>query len=151
MLQERDAGLLEEDERKIVRILEWRPEDSSAGAIKDSASGNEPIWLSIAKGKKQVADAPFQAAGGAGPSGTRMVRTNWAYVDIDWLIKIKTDSNGDVHYESWAQPHGERTVLTKPKILTVPIEWLRVQPRRNAPTRYVLSAVIYQRLLDAVK
>ena len=52
---------------------------------------------------------------------------NWAYVDIEWLVKIKTDSAGDVHYEAWRQPHGERTVLTKPKILCVPIEWLRVE------------------------
>ena len=52
---------------------------------------------------------------------------NWAYVDIEWLVKIKTDSAGDVHYEAWSQPHGERTVLTKPKILCVPIEWLRVE------------------------
>jgi hypothetical protein len=49
------------------------------------------------------------------------------YVDIEWLVKIKTDSAGDVHYETWSQPHGERTVLTKPKILCVPIEWLRVE------------------------
>ena len=44
-----------------------------------------------------------------------------------------------------------RTVLTKPKILTVAIEWLRVEQRRNARTRYVLSAAMYQRLIDAVK
>ena len=50
---------------------------------------------------------------------------NWSYVDIDWLTKIKTDSEGSVHYEAWSQPHGERTVLTKPKILCVPIVWLR--------------------------
>jgi hypothetical protein len=50
---------------------------------------------------------------------------NWSYVDIDWLVKIKTDSAGSVHYEAWGQPHGERTVLTKPKILCVPIVWLR--------------------------
>ena len=50
---------------------------------------------------------------------------NWAYVDIEWLKKIKTDSGGNVHYEAWSQPHGERTVLTKPKILCVPIVWLR--------------------------
>ena len=40
-------------------------------------------------------------------------------------MKIKTDSLGSVHYEAWSQPHGERTVLTKPKILCVPIVWLR--------------------------
>ena len=50
---------------------------------------------------------------------------NWSYVDIEWLVKIKTDSEGSVHYEAWSQPHGERTVLTKPKILCVPIVWLR--------------------------
>ena len=30
-----------------------------------------------------------------------------------------------MHYEAESQPHGERTVLTKPKILCVPIVWLR--------------------------
>ena len=57
-----------------------------------------------------------------------------------------------MHYEKWSQPQGERTrhVLTKPKILTVPIE-LRVVERRNAPPRYVLAAADYQRLVDAVK
>ena len=44
---------------------------------------------------------------------------------MEWLVKIKTDSEGSVHYEAWSQPHGERTVLTKPKILCVPIVWLR--------------------------
>jgi hypothetical protein len=44
----------------------------------------------------------------------------------------------------------ERTVLTKPKILTVPIT-LREIERRNATTRYVLGAADYQRLVDAVK
>ena len=56
-----------------------------------------------------------------------------------------------MHYEAWSQPHGERTVLTKPKILTVKIEWLRVEERRNAPKRYIMSAATYQRLVDAVK
>ena len=50
---------------------------------------------------------------------------NWAYVDIEWLVKIKTDSEGNVHYEAESQPHGERTVLTKPKILCVSIVWER--------------------------
>jgi len=50
-----------------------------------------------------------------------------SYVDIEWLVKIKTDSLGSVHYEAWSQPHGERTVLTKPKILCVPIVWQRVE------------------------
>ena len=78
--------------------------------------------------------------------------------EVQWLVKIKTASNGDVIYEAWAQPRtaapGQeqpKTVLTKPKILTVAIEWLRVEERRNTPTRYVLSAAMYQRLLDAVK
>ena len=34
--------------------------------------------------------------------------------------------------------------------MCVPIEWLRVIERRDAPTRYVLSAAAYQRLVDAV-
>ena len=55
-----------------------------------------------------------------------------------------------MHYEKWKQPLGERTVLTKPKILTVPIT-LREVERRSHPTRYVLSAADYQRLVDAVK
>ena len=87
----------------------------------------------------------------AGASGTRTIATNWTYVDIEWLVKIKTDSKGDVHYEKWKQPHGERTVLTKPKILTVPITLREVEGRNNASTRYVLSAADYQRLVDAVK
>ena len=73
------------------------------------------------------------------------------YVDVQWLVKIKTASNGDVHYEKWKQPHGERTVLTKPKILTVPITLREAEGRNNTPTRYILSAADYQRLLDAVK
>ena len=38
-----------------------------------------------------------------------------------------TIQGGSVHYEAWSQPHSERTVLTKPKILCVPIVWLRVE------------------------
>ena len=68
-----------------------------------------------------------------------------------WLVKIKTDSAGDVHYEAWSQPHGEKTVLTKPKILTVPIKWLRVETVRNGRTRYIMSADTYQRLVEAVR
>ena len=56
-----------------------------------------------------------------------------------------------MHYEAWSQPHGERTVLTKPKILTVPIEWLRQEGARNGRKRYIMSAAMYQRLVDAVK
>ena len=80
-----------------------------------------------------------------------------------------------MHYELWRQPHGERTrlvnneqgdeqgdgqgdeprdeprdVLTKPKILPVKIELRIVEAHGNVPTRYVLSAATYQRLVDAV-
>ena len=98
-----------------------------------------------------VNEAAFKAAGGTNASGTRTIAVNWKYVDIEWLVKVKIDSEGNVHYERWSQPHGERTVLTKPKILCVPIEWLRVEERQNAKTRYVLSAATYQRLTDAVR
>ena len=124
---------------------------ASKGDTSDATSGGEPLWLSIANGKAVVNDVAFKAAGGVGASGTRTISANWTYVDIDWLVKIKTDSNGDVHYEKWKQPHGERTVLTKPKILTVPITLREIERRNNAPTRYVLSAADYQRLVDAVK
>ena len=85
----------------------------------------------------------------------RTISTNWAYVDVDWLVKIKPESTGNVIYEKWARPKDAngvelRTVLTKPKILTVPIE-LEVRERRNAQTRYVLKAADYQCLVDAVK
>jgi len=67
-------------------------------------------------------------------------------------VKIKTDSLGSVHYEAWSQPHGERTVLTKPKILCVPIVWQRVEEAQlNTATRYVTSAAMYQTLVQAVK
>ena len=133
---------------------------ASKGDVGDATSGGEPLWISIAKGEATVNEAPFKAAGGT--TGTRTIATNWTYVDIEWLVKIKTDSKGDVHYEKWKQPLGERTqlveegdatrhVLTKPKILTVPIELREVERRNNAPTRYVLSAADYQRLVDAVK
>jgi hypothetical protein len=131
---------------------------ASAGDLDDSTAGNEPIWLSLSKGTIQQADKTFQAAGGTGPSGLRPIHANWSYYEVQWLVKIKTASNGDVIYEAWAQPRtaapGQeqpKTVLTKPKILTVAIEWLRVEERRNMSTRYVLSAAMYQRLLDAVK
>ena len=76
--------------------------------------------------------------------------------------QVKTDSEGNVHYEAWKQPHEEptrlsndepRDVLTKPKILPVAIKWLRIEPALGTrrPVRYVLSATDYQRLLDAVK
>ena len=73
------------------------------------------------------------------------------------MPQVKIDSQGNVHYEAWAQPHGESTrlpdVLTKPKILPVEIVWERVEPASEdgrTLTRYVLSAATYQRLLDAV-
>jgi hypothetical protein len=124
---------------------------ASKGDLDDSTAGGEPLWLSLAKGKLKVADEPFQAAGGTRASGTRTISRNWAYVDVQWLDKIKTDSDGNVHYEAWSQPHGEKTVLTKPKILTVAFDWLRVEERRNRPTRYVMSAATYQRLVEAVR
>lgn len=61
---------------------------ASAGDLKDSTSGNEPIWLSLAKGKVVVNREAFTAAGGTGPSGTRTIAANWKYVDIQWLVKV---------------------------------------------------------------
>jgi hypothetical protein len=81
----------------------------------------------------------------------RTIATNWKYVDVRWLVKIKTDSKGDVHYEEWTHPRGDRTVLTKPKILTVLIEWDHEYDVPNGPKRYVMSAATYQRLTEAVK
>ena len=49
------------------------------------------------------------------------------------------------------KPWPTTQVLTKPKIICIPIAWLRVEERRNATKRYVLSAATYQRLTDAVK
>ena len=49
---------------------------ASPGKVKDPASGGEPLWLSIAKGDKQVADVSFPAAGGT-------VNRNWAYVKFE--------------------------------------------------------------------
>jgi hypothetical protein len=51
-----------------------------------------------------------------------------------------------VHYEAWSQPHGERTVLTKPKIIPVDFKWMRVEESANSTTRYVLSAADCERL-----
>lgn len=124
---------------------------ASKGDIDDSESGGEPVWFSIAKDKLQINDdEKFSAGGGAGPSGVRTIAKGWSYFDVAWLNKVKTDSEGNVHFEKWIQSHGERTVLTRTKILCVPIMWLREDSRRNAPTRYVLSAAAYQRLIDAV-
>ena len=123
---------------------------ASKGNVDDSTAGNEALWISIAKGGLEVADAPFKAAGGTGRNGTRTITTNWAYVDIQWIVKIKVDSQGDVHYEHWKQPDGERTVLTKPKILTVAIDWLRIDTLANGKQRFILRASDYQRLIEAV-
>ena len=64
------------------------------------------------KDEAKVNNKKFTAAGGTSSSGTRTIGENWTYVDITWLVKVKTDSAGDVHFEAWSQPHGERTVLT---------------------------------------
>jgi hypothetical protein len=56
-----------------------------------------------------------------------------------------------VHYEAWSQPHGERTVLTKPKIIPVDFKWMRVEESANSNTRYVLSTADYERLSHAVR
>jgi len=45
----------------------------------------------------------------------------------------------------------ELQVLTKPKILTVKFDWLKVEHRDDAPTRYVMDAATYERLINAVK
>ena len=124
---------------------------ASKGNLEDSTAGSEPLWLSIAKGKVECADASFRVGGGVGENGTRTIQENWKYVDIQWLVKIKTDSDGNVHYEAWSQPHGERTVLTKPKIIPVDFKWMRVEESANSNTRYVLSAADYERLSHAVR
>ena len=54
------------------------------------------------------------------------------------------------YLQAWDQPHGERTVLTKPKIVCVSIAWLR-EYEEGGRKRYVLGAADYQRLLDAVR
>ena len=120
--------------------------------MSETMSGGESLWLSIAKGAPEVNQEKFSAAGGDGVSGVRTIAKGWTYVDIEWLVKVKTDSDGNMHYEAEAQPHGERTVLTKSKWLTVKIEWLRVEASRNGRRkRYVLSATTYQSLIDAIK
>ena len=55
------------------------------------------------------------------------------------------------HYEVWTQPDGARTVLTKPKVLTVKVELEVKEGEGNSPTRYILRAAAYSRLVDAVK
>ena len=67
---------------------------ASVGDLKDSTSGNEPIWLSLAKGKVIVNEEAFTAAGGAGPSGTRTIAANWRYVNIQWLVKVRSNGTG---------------------------------------------------------
>ena len=124
---------------------------ASKGDLEDSTAGGEPLWVSIAKDTIKINEAPFKAAGGIGPDGTRTINANWAYVDVQYLEKMKTDSEGNVHFEAWTQPQGQRTVLTKPKILTVAFDWLRIDSKRNAKDRYVMRAADYQRLTDAVK
>ena len=71
------------------------------------------------------------------------------------------------HAQEWKQPHDERTsleagdeeeeekeelrtVLTKPKILAIAIEW-HDEYELSGRKRYVLSAADYRRLVDAVK
>jgi len=145
----------------VDSIVEGTPL-ASKGDVSDKTSGGEPLWLSIAKGKKEIASEKFKAAGGTSAAGTRTIAEGWAYVDIQWLNKIKTDAEGNVHYEAWSQPLEEQTtlaapleeklkdVLTKPKIICVAIEWLRVD-KEGDRKRYVLGAADYQRLVDAVK
>jgi len=118
---------------------------ASKGDIEDKTSGGEPLWLSIAEGTiKKNTEGAFKDASG------RTINMNWAFVDVTYLNKIKTASNGDVHYEAWTQPQGARTVLTKPKILTVSFELEKVE-KRDGTIRYVMEAGMYQRLTDAVK
>mmetsp|Transcript_63625 Transcript_63625/g.189666 ORF Transcript_63625/g.189666 Transcript_63625/m.189666 type:complete len:828 (+) Transcript_63625:1660-4143(+) len=125
---------------------------ASKGDVDDATSGGEPLWLSIAKGKLTQASKKFTVAGGSSASGTRTIAEGWYVVDIGWLVKVKTDSEGSVYYEEWSQPHGERTVLTKPKILCVEIDWLEVvDATETTRKRYVMSASTYQRLVDALK
>ena len=47
--------------------------------------------------------------------------------------------------------YARSAVLTKPKILTVPIMWLRVEEPQNGHKRYVMNAATYQRLIEAVR
>jgi hypothetical protein len=62
------------------------------GDLKDSTSGNEAIWLSLANGRMDVNKEPFIAAGGAGRSGVRTIARNWKYVDIRWLINVRSNA-----------------------------------------------------------
>ena len=109
------------DREQATNFFESIKEDTplaSAGAVGDSTSGNEVLWLSIAKDTLQIANEKFTAAGGTGASGTRTISTGWAYVEIEWLVKIKTDSDGNVHYEAETLPHVKRAVTrTTPRRL----------------------------------
>jgi hypothetical protein len=104
-----------------------------AGDPDDSSSGGEPLWLSIAKDRIKVADKAFQVAGGVGRRATRTILPNCttlkleprgdvnarrplrvpsmagAFVDIGYLVKIKTDAEGNIVFEKWSQPHGQST------------------------------------------
>ena len=51
--------------------------------------------------------------------------------------------------QAWSQPHGEPTVLTKPKIVCVAITLREYE--LGGRTRYVLNAADYQRLVDAMR
>ena len=79
-------------------------------------------WARIQLGKMH------QLTANCRPSGTRPPTTACARR----LDKIKTGSNGDIYYEMWTQPHGERTVLTKPKVLSVEIKLREVKQRNSA-------------------
>ena len=50
------------------------------------------------------------------------------YVEVTWLVKVKTDSEGNVHYEAWRQPHDEMTAraqgLTRAGLVSVARTWL---------------------------
>ena len=69
------------DREQATNFFESIKEDTplaSAGAVGDSTSGNEVLWLSIAKDYQglakdtlQIANEKFTAAGGTGASGTR--------------------------------------------------------------------------------
>ena len=56
----------------VDSIVEGTPL-ASKGDLDDKTAGGEPVWLSIAKGKKTIADDKFTAAGGANEQGTRTI------------------------------------------------------------------------------
>ena len=63
---------------------------------------NHPPTSYLLQGELKKAGEKFEAAGGA--QGKRTIAANWRYVEVQWLMKIKTDSEGNVHYEAWSQP-----------------------------------------------